>query len=218
MNQVVDLSPAVKQAQIALTVIGLSGIVLSFVAFSGDIIPLTDVLLDWDFSYKLWLLVAPCIVLPITTSLGYGLWLTTGRHSPWMVKTGYFLAALFACTTLVAMGLDSRDDPELLAITLLFAAAFAGAAWLSIKGVGHDSGVGGLVAMQSTYSVPMTFWVAFAYFVQEDFQSGAWLGVATLLAYLAQIALAAKRRWFVLAAIVPMAFIIALMKMTGQSW
>ena len=50
MNQVVELSPAVKNAQIALTVVGLSGIVLSFVAFTGGIIPLTDVLLDWGFS------------------------------------------------------------------------------------------------------------------------------------------------------------------------
>ena len=218
MNQVVELSPAVKKVQIALTFIGLSGIVLSFVAFTSDVIPLTDVLLDWGFFVELWLLVAPCVVLPIIISMGYALWLTTGHQSRWMVRTSYVFAALFACTSLTGIGFDSRNEPVLMAMTFLFTAAFASAAWLNIKGIRHDSGVRGLVAMQSAYSVPMAFWVAFAYYAQDDFQSGAWLGAITLLAYLAQMALAAKSRWSVLAAIVPMACIIALMKLTRQFW
>ncbi len=218
MKQLSELSPAVKKVQIALTFIGLSGVVLSFVAFTGDIIPLTDVLLDWGFSDELWLLVAPCVVLPFIISMGYALWLTTGRQSRWMVNTGYAFAALFACTSLKGIGLDSRYEPVLMAMTFLFTAAFTSAAWLNIKGIRHDSGVRGLVAMQSVYSVPMTFWIAFAHYAQDDFQSGAWLGVITLLAYLAQTTLVAKSRWSVLAAIVPMACIIALMKLTRQFW
>jgi hypothetical protein len=135
-----------------------------------------------------------------------------------MVKTSYAFAALFACTSLTGIGLDSWYEPELMAMTFLFTAAFTSAVWLNIKGIGHDSGVRGLVAMQSVYSVPMTFWVAFAHYAQDDFQSGAWLGAITLLAYLAQTALAAMSRWSVLAAIVPMACIIALMKLTRQFW
>ena len=38
MNQDVELTPAIKKAQIALTAIGLSGIVLSFVPFTGDVL------------------------------------------------------------------------------------------------------------------------------------------------------------------------------------
>ena len=72
--------------------------------------------------------------------------------------------------------------------------------------------------MQCTYAVPMTFWVAFAHYAQDDFQSGAWLGIITLLAYLAQTALAAKSRWSVLAVVVPMASVISLMNLTQQFW
>ena len=80
MKQLSELSPAVKKVQIALTFIGLSGVVLSFVAFTGDIIPLTDVLLDWGFSDELWLLVAPCVVVP--SHYKYGLCTLANYRSP----------------------------------------------------------------------------------------------------------------------------------------
>lgn len=218
MNQVVELSPAVKKAQIALTVIGLSGIVLSFVSFTSDIRPLTDVLLHWRFPDELWLLVAPCVVLPIPISMGYIFWLITGRQPRWMVNTSYILTVLFACTSMAGLTLNGPYEPELIAAALLFAAAFTSAAWLIIWGTRRDSSVRGLVAMQCTYAVPMTFWVAFAHYAQDDFQSGAWLGIITLLAYLAQTALAAKSRWSVLAVVVPMASVISLMNLTQQFW
>lgn len=218
MNQVVELSPVVKKAQIALTVIGLCAIVLSFVSFTGDIRPLADVLFNWGFFDELWLLAAPCIILPIPISMGYVLRLTTGRQPQWVVNTSYALAALFACTSMAALTLNGPYAPELMAMTLLFAAAFTSAAWFSIRRIRRDSGLRGLVAMQCVYAVPMTFWVAFARYAQDDFQSGAWLGVITLLAYLTQTALAANSRWSVLAVIVPTASVIALMNLTQQFW
>ena len=98
---------------------------------------------------------------------------------------------------------------------LLFVIAFASAAWLSVQGIAHNSEIRSLVAMQGVYVVPMAFWVAFA---QEDFQIGGWLGVVTLLAYSAQIAMAVKSRWLVLAVIIPIVSIISLMTITRQFW
>ena len=203
MNQGVELTPAVKKVQIALTVIGLSGIILSFVPFTSGVVPYEGILespID-DF----WLLVAPCVFLPIPVSMGYVLWLITGRLPRWTMLASYVFAALFMCSSLagfIYIYIDDSFDPYVLAMNVLFALSFTIVGWLSIRGIKQHSTAGGLVAMQGVYAIQMTFWVMFAL---DDFEIGAWLAVISLLAYLAQIALALKRPWWVMAVAVSMA-------------
>ena len=203
MNQGVELTPAVKKVQIALTVIGLSGIILSFVPFTSGVVPYEGILespID-DF----WLLVAPCVFLPIPVSMGYVLWLITGRLPRWTMLASYVFAALFMCSSLagfIYIYIENSFDPNVLAMIVLFALSFTIVGWLSIRGIKQHSTAGGLVAMQGVYAIQMTFWVMFAL---DDFEIGAWLAVISLLAYLAQIALALKRPWWVMAVAVSMA-------------
>ena len=211
MNQGVELTPAVKKVQIALTAIGLSGIILSFVPFTSGIAPY-EVILDEPF-VDLWFLVAPCVFLPILVSMGYVLWLITGRLPRWTMLAGYVLAALFMCSSLagfIYIYIDDSFDPNVLAMTVLFALSFTNVGWLSIRGIKQHSTAGGLVAMQGVYAIQMTFWVIIAL---DDFEIGAWLAVITLLAYLAQIAIALKRPWWVMAVAVSMAGIALLVPM-----
>ncbi len=212
MNQGVELTPAVKKVQIALTVIGLSGIILSFVPFTSGVAPY-DVILnalidDLDF----WLLVAPCVFLPILVSMGYVLWLITGRLPRWTMLASYVFAALFMCSSLAGfIYIDDSFDPYVLAMIVLFALSFTIVGWLSIRGIKQHFTAGGLVAMQGVYAIQMTYWVLVA--LDYDFQIGAWLAVISLPAYLAQIALALKRPWWVMAVAVSMAGIALLVPM-----
>lgn len=211
MNQGVELTPAVKKVQIALTVIGLSGIISSFVPFTAGIAPY-EVILD-ELFVDFWLLVAPCVFLPILVSMGYVLWLITGRLPRWTMLASYILAALFMCSSLAGLiyiYIDNSFDPNVLAMIVLFALSFTIVGWLSIRGIKQHSTVGGLVAMQGVYAIQMTFWVMAAL---DYFEIGAWLAVISLLAYLAQIALALKRPWWVMAVAVSMAGIALLIPM-----
>jgi hypothetical protein len=213
VNQGVELTPAVKKVQIALTVIGLSGIILSFVPFTSGIAPY-EVILDEPFvDLGLWFLVAPCVFLPILVSMGYVLWLITGRLPRWTMLASYVLAALFMCSSLAGLiyiYIDNSFDPNVLAMIVLFALSFTIVGWLSIRGIKQHSTAGGVVAMQGVYAIQMTFWVMVAL---DDFEIGAWLAVISLLAYLAQIALALKRPWWVMAVAVSMAGIALLIPM-----
>jgi hypothetical protein len=202
VNQGVELTPAVKKVQIALTVIGLSGIILSFVPFTFGVAPY-EVILEEPIG-DLWLLVAPCVFLPILVSMGYVLWLITGRLPRWTMLASYVFAALFMCSSLAGLIYLINDsfDPTVLAMIVLFALSFTIVGWLSIRGIKQHSTAGGLVAMQGVYAIQMTFWVMFAL---DDFEIGAWLAVISLLAYLAQIAWALKRPWWVMAVAVSMA-------------
>ena len=208
-----ELSTAVKKVQIALTLIGMSGIVLSFVSFTFDQIPFDTLLVEPGLN-ELWSLVAPCILLPVAVIIGYAIWLIMGQLPRWLVIANYAFAVLSACTSLAGLS-GSGYETELITMILLFVIAFASAAWLSVQGIAHNSEIRSLVAMQGVYVVPMAFWVAFA---QVDFQIGAWLGAVTLLAYSAQIAMAVKSRWLVLAIIIPIVSIISLMTITWQFW
>ena len=211
VNQGVELTPAVKKVQIALTVIGLSGIILSFVPFTSGIAPY-EAILD-ELFVDLWLLVAPCVFLPILVSLGYVLWLITGQLPRWTMLASYVFAALFMCSSLagfIYIYINDSFDPNVLAMIVLFALSFTIVGWLSIRGIKQHSTAGGLVAMQGVYVIQMTYWVMVAL---DDFEIGAWLAVISLLAYLAQIALALKRPWWVMAVAVSMAGIALLVPM-----
>jgi hypothetical protein len=209
MNEVVELSTAVRKAQIALTIIGLSGIILSFVPFSYGNVPLPDVLLDWAFSDPLWLLAAPCIILPVPISVGYIWWLITGRFPFSARQASYVLSGWLVVSCLVALIGDRPHDTDSILLVSLFGAAFIGAMWLSIRGIPHDSMVRGLVLMQSVYIAPMAFLVV-GFGIAGDFEFGAGLGAVTLLTYLAQIAFAAKRFIWVAAVVIPVACIAVL--------
>ncbi len=205
VNQGVELTPAVKKVQIALTVIGLSGIILSFVPFASGVAPY-EVILDGPF-------VAPCVFLPILVSMGYVLWLITGRLPRWTMLASYVFAALFMCSSLagfIYIYIDDSFDPYVLAMIVLFALSFTIVGWLSIRGIKQHSTAGGLVAMQGVYAIQMTFWVMYALEVDVQYaldllEIGAWLAVISLPAYLAQMALALKRPWWVMAVPVLMA-------------
>jgi hypothetical protein len=191
-----------KPLQIALTIIGMSGIVLSFVPFSSGVIPFTDVLLEWQMWDSLAVMAAPCIVLPAPISIAYATWLVTGRPPRWSVMAGCSLAALFAFGILANIAFTSSYDAADISLGLLFLIAFCGAAWLGTRGIEDNSQVRGLVAMQCVYAVPMTY---FLVFLAGDYQIGAWLGLVTLFAYLGQISLALKRLAWSLVIIVPIA-------------
>ncbi len=213
VNQGVELTPAVKKVQIALTVIGLSGIILSFVPFTPVVAPIGVILNALIYGLDLWLLVAPCVFLPILVSMGYVLWLITGRLHRWTMLASYVFAALFMCSSLAGFiysYIDDSFDPNVLALNVLFALSFTIVGWLSIRGIKQHSTAGGLVAMQGVYAIQMTYWVMAAL---DDFQIGAWLAVISLPAYLAQIALALKRPWWVMAVAVSMAGIALLIPM-----
>jgi len=209
VNQGVELTPAAKKVQIALTVIGLSGIILSIVPFTFGIAPYELIFVELDADT--WFLVAPCVFLPILVSMGYVLWLITGRLHRWTMLASYVFAALLMCSSLAGfINSDDSFDPYVLAMIVLFALSFTIVGWLSIRGIKQHSTAGGLVAMQGVYAIQMTFWVMVAL---DDFEIGAWLAVISLLAYLAQIALALKRPWWVMAVAVSMAGIALLVPM-----
>jgi hypothetical protein len=210
----IKLSPPAKKAQIVLTLIGLSGIFLSFVPFTYDQIPLDALFVDSVLS-TLWALVAPCVILPIAVSIGYATWLIVGYLPRWLVTMNYALAVISACANLAGLGIEGPYETELIIMILLFVIAFANAAWLILQAVPSATEIRSLVAMQAVYVFPMAFWVAFA---QRDFQIGAWLGVVALLAYLPQITMAVKRRRQVLAIFIPIVSIILLMTFTRQFW
>ncbi len=166
MNQGVELTPAVKKIQIALTVIGLSGIILSFVPFASGIAPYEVILDELFVDLGFWFLVAPCVFLPILVSMGYVLWLITGRLPRWTMLASYVLAALFMCSSLagfIYIYIDNSFDPNVLAMIVLFALSFTIVGWLSIRGIKQHSTAGGLVAMQGVYAIQMTFWVMYVY-------------------------------------------------------
>lgn len=191
-----------RRLQRALTLVGISGIVLSFVPFTSNVIPFTDVLLHWQYWDSLLIMAAPCIILPVPICLGYALYLVAGRLPRWAVSAGYSLSAIFAIAILIDIGITIRPVPEDVLLGLLFVTAFCGAAWLSIKGVRNDSFAGGLIAMQCVYAIPMTYYLVF---FAGDYQIGGWLGLITLVAYLVQIRLAVKRPAWLLVLIIPIA-------------
>ena len=192
-----------RRMDVALTVIGLSGVVLVFMPFALDYVPIRDI--DWDW----WAtphvaLVLPCIVLPPVISLCYIQRHVSGRLPDWAVSGGYFLAAISAGAFLTALFRDfDRSDGSLILVVGPFLIAFAGVAWLSIKGTNISLAVGGLVAMQCVYATLIVFALAMA-ITWDRFQIGAWLGAVALLAYLAQITLVLRRPVFIAAILIPL--------------
>jgi hypothetical protein len=195
-----------RQTDIALTATSLCGVVLVFMPFALDYVPIFD--LDWNW----WAtphvtLVLPCIVLPPIITLGYILRLVSGRLPGWFMVGGYFLAVISAGAFLAVLfgELDISARSAILAIGAVLL-AFVSGAWLSITGVNITLAVGGLIAMQCVYVTLIVFALAMAIF-WDRLQIGAWLGAIALAAYLTQISLALQRPMLIFVLIVPLALI-----------
>lgn len=208
------MKPDSRKMHVMLTLAGISGVVLPFVHFTVDQTAIEFFVSEPLYS-DLWLLVAPCVLLPVAVIIGYATWLIRGKLPGLLVIANYALAVLSAFSALLGLGISGPYKPELVTMLLLFAIGFGSAAWLGIRGVVRVPQLQNLVTMQSVYIVPMAFWVAFA---QTDFQIGAWLGAITLLAYLTQISAIVKNRWQLVAVILPVVSIVMYLTLTRQSW
>lgn len=218
MNRVFLFSPTTQHIQISLTALGLSGIALLFLPFAYGEVPIgyfylyawwsdppaeSGAFLQWFFGLAF---VQPCIIPPVPVGIGYAFWLITGRLPGWFTSASYLLAVLLACLFLAAVSYGYLTEDviylEDLILAGLLCGSMAGAVWLFIQGVSHESPVRGLVAMQSVYVATAAWWL-FDVYALDHFQSGAWLGAITLLTYLAQVTLAVKRFIWILAIIGP---------------
>lgn len=190
----------------ALTVIGLCGVVLVFMPFAQDYVPVADIEWTWSAAPPV-TLVLPCIILPTAISLGYFVVHLAGRLPRWASGTGWILAVMSAGAFLASMFRDlEASDPSLISAIAPFLGAFASAAWLSMKGVKEPGARGGLIAMQCVYVTLLVF--AFAMAVTWGrFQVGAWFGVAAASAYLLQIAIALRRSLLILLMLAPLCMI-----------
>ena len=187
---------------IALTVLGSGGMLLLFVPFTYDYVPLED------FNFRFWPSVwmeLPCIILPFPISIGYALWLVRGRLPRWFSLAAYVVIALFAALSFVSIVFDpSVREGASDAVMLL---ALVGVAGLPAWGMRRHPELRGLVALQAYFVFQILFFLlAFAI---GEYQIGAWLALFAFLAYLAQMGLAADRRAWIALPILPAALLYA---------
>lgn len=201
-------SPATMTGRLGIvfTIAGLSAIPIPFIPFAVDYVPISD--MEWHWSkFPHFTLVVPCIALPPMISIGYIAWHVAGRLPAWTPIAGYGLAAVSVTAFLAGLlnHLEVSDPFELFLISL-FLFAFAGSAWLGLKGVDRDCPVRGLILMQCVYVTLMVFAIATARF-WGGLQIGGWLGVTALFAYVGQIAAALKQYRLLLVIVLPLALI-----------
>lgn len=192
--------PTARQLHAALTILGMSGIALSFFPFAFSYLPIRDVFPP-GFLEPSWWTVLPCMLLPLPIAIGFTVWLTRGLLPRWWSTSAYIIAGLSVGPFLAGLISDfAFDDIGNIAYPALFLAAFCAAAGLVIWGKNRGQRLESLIAMQSVYIVQMQYWLVLA---AGEFQTGAWLGAATSLAYLGQIMLVANRRAWLLLLLVP---------------
>ena len=192
---------------VLLTTVGMAGIALNFLPYVFDVVPVSDLLMDWTSWRNVLSMALPCMVLPIPVSVGYTIWLVKRRVPQWTVFAGYALSLLFALGIILDIATSTPYDVTGLLLGCVFLAAFAGTAWLAARGVKDIANIRALVAMQCIYAGPMALYLTeFA----GDYQVGAWLGLLTLAAYLAQIGLLIKRPAWLLPVLVPLGCVVLL--------
>ncbi len=204
-------------AQAVLTVLGLSGVVLIFLPFVDDHVPATvffdslpPPLPPFGFLDELFWWLAPFVLLPFAISAGYLRWLLTGHLSRAEAVAGYAFALLFACSLVLVEMVDSWGRPAasvLVKVVYLLIAFGAGAGFViqSLR-CATPPVPNALVAMQVVYLPLALYWVLFA-FSESSVQVGTYLAIVTVLAYSAQIVMAAKRSWHSLIFFVPLALV-----------
>lgn len=203
-------TPAHYRLHAGLTIGGASGIALLFLPFTADVVPLRDLVWDWRIWRNVLVMAAPCIVLPLAVFAGYATWLVKGRLPRWTTVGALSLSLLLALAIVADSALADGNDLDDFAFVALMLIAFAAGGWISATGGLRDEAVRGLIAMQSVYAVPMSYFLA-AFAV--DYQIGAWLGLVTASVYLAQMALLLQRPGALLIFLIPL---IGLMLLT--SW
>ena len=198
-----------------LTVLGLSGVVLLFLPFDDDEV-LATVFFKWlppplppfrrTFNVDLlfWVL-APFVLLPFAIFAGYLRWLLTGRLSRGEAGAGYALALLFACSLVLVLLVDSLllDWSVEHVYPLVAFGAGAGFVIQNLR-TATPPVPNALVAMQVVYLPLALFLIPFA-FLAGRVQIGWYLAIVTVLAYSAQIVMAAQRPWQALIFFVPLA-------------
>jgi hypothetical protein len=204
-----------RPAQAALTVLGLSGVVLVFLPFVYGEVPV-DVLFESleDLNLLGAALVGPCVVLPLFISVGYLRWLSTGGLSRWEGRLSYALAlivvALFSLS-IIQTWWESGFDEDLLLIAFPALGLGAGA-WFVIQNLRHRASrtVMALVALQLAYLPFALFWLAFpvgALIKGEsmlDMPIGSSLTLLTVVVYTAQATLTVRNRPRSLLALLPL--------------
>jgi hypothetical protein len=182
----------------ALTVLGAGGVVLSFVPFAFDYLPIRDAF-SGGFLDPSWWSVLPCMALPLLAVIGYGIWLKRGLLPRRYATSSYVIVGLSIGSFLVGLVSDFMFTGAEIILYPVFGAAFLGAVGLVMRGIDDDPRAS-LIAIQAVYIVQMQFWLALA---TGEFQAGAWLGAMTSLVYLAQITLVVKRRAWLPLLLVP---------------
>ncbi len=201
-------------AQAVLTVLGLSGAVLIFLPFSDGEVPAVG-FLDLlppplppfgSFDELFWWL-APAVLFPFAISAGYLRWLLTGRLSHGEAWLGYALALLAACSLVLVLLVESLlvDWSVSYVYSLVAFGAGAGFVIQNLR-TATPPVPNALVAMQVVYLPLALYWVLFA-FLDGHVQIGFYLAIVTVLAYSAQIVMAAKRPWQTLMFFVPLSLV-----------
>ncbi len=208
-------------AQTVLTVLGFSGVVLIFLPFTfGDEVPAT-LFFKWlppplppfrglfNVDALFWFL-APFVLSPLAISTGYLRWLLTGRLSCGEAVAGYAFALLAAGPLVLVEVVDAWGRPAAsvwVALVYLLIAFGAGAGFV-IQNLRNatPSVPNALVAMQLVYLPIALFFILIA-FSHGSVRIGLYFAIVTVLAYSAQIVMAAKRLRQALIFFVPLALV-----------
>lgn len=195
-----------RPAQTVLTILGLSGAVLTFLPFFDGYVPMEVFLDDMD-EFLILALLFPFVALPFFVSAGYVHWVLGGKLSRWESTLGYALALIVvALLTLVIIGTwwESGFNDNGFFIFVFLAIGLGGGIWFVMQNLYHGtpSQCITLVAMQLAYLPFALGWLAALPGNQliNDFGSildlpvGAYLAFLTVVVYTAQIALSVRGR------------------------
>jgi len=177
-----------------LALLGLSGIVALFCPFTSDL----GVADGWEWLGRF---IIPVAVFPFFISFGLIALLAMDRPLRWMNPAGYTAAVLFNMIAFSDSFSYSTDD-------FLFAALFMIIPALCIilgifRSPDTQSGERGLLALQSTYAVHLSFYLSG--FMGDQHNIGYWFAALALLATLGQIVVLARQAWRSVVLILPAA-------------
>jgi len=187
-----------------LALLGLSGIVALFYPFIGDL----GVADGWDWLGRF---IIPVVVFPFFISFGFIALLAADRPLRWMNPAGYTTAVLFNVIAFSDSFRYSTDDFWFAALFMIIPALCI------VLGIFRSSeirsGERGLLAVQSTYAVHLSFYLSG--FMQHQHNIGYWFAALAMLATLGQIVVLVRQAWRIVALILPAA-IMSMMTRTGM--
>ncbi len=195
-------------AQTVLTVLGLSGVLLIFLPFTGSYIPAGEFLVSLNPYDDFLVLIAPCVILPFVISIGYLRWLLIGPLSRGEKITGYVFALLAAYSVLLIAIAEMLDDGQVGTDDFYFLSMFGvgplfGALFVILNIRNTPASVpNALVAMQVAYLPFTIYWLLVA--IGWGQEIGWYLAIVTVLVYSTQIVMVAKRIWYALIFFIPL--------------